>query len=144
VVSERNRGTILQIIDANSNRLREAVRVVEEYFRFIENDTGMMEKLKTMRHDIAGIENECAARCVVDGRNTVSDPHAFRTAEVEMQRVSEKDIVKANLKRAQEAARVLEEYLKITRWRELVPQAKKIRFDLYDLEKQCQEQGIYG
>lgn len=50
-------------------------------------------------------------------------------------RRSIEDVLLANLKRAQEAARVLEEVLKLERLR-LAARLKAVRFSLYDIEKE--------
>ena len=39
-----------RIIDANLNRLREGIRVVEDIFRYIYNDKELSTKLKNLRH----------------------------------------------------------------------------------------------
>ena len=40
----------LRLIDANLNRLREGIRVVEDIFRYIYNDKETSIKLKNLRH----------------------------------------------------------------------------------------------
>ena len=43
----------LRILDANFNRAREALRVVEDYARFHLNDDSLSGELKQLRHDLA-------------------------------------------------------------------------------------------
>ena len=40
----------LRLMDANLNRLREGIRVVEDIFRYIYNDKQTALKLKNLRH----------------------------------------------------------------------------------------------
>jgi hypothetical protein len=46
----------LRLIDANLNRLREGIRVVEDIFRYVYNDKETSSKLKTLRH-LSRLEN---------------------------------------------------------------------------------------
>ena len=49
-------GAVYRVLDANLNRLREALRVVEEYYRFIESRSDVCAGLKSLRHSLIGIE----------------------------------------------------------------------------------------
>lgn len=40
----------LRILDANLNRLREGIRVVEDVFRYVYNDAQTASRLKELRH----------------------------------------------------------------------------------------------
>ncbi|MCH9002237.1 MAG: thiamine phosphate synthase, partial [Planctomycetes bacterium] len=44
--------TTHRILDANANRAREAMRVMEEFARFVLNDGSLSAALKQMRHDL--------------------------------------------------------------------------------------------
>jgi thiamine-phosphate pyrophosphorylase len=44
---------VLRIIDANFNRAREALRVMEEYARFVLDDAALSESIKRERHDLS-------------------------------------------------------------------------------------------
>ena len=44
---------VLRILDANANRAREALRVVEDYARFVLNDDRLCASLKQLRHDLS-------------------------------------------------------------------------------------------
>ena len=46
-------GPVLRILDANANRAREALRVIEDYARFVLDDAGLSAELKQFRHDFA-------------------------------------------------------------------------------------------
>ena len=43
-------GPTLRILDANANRAREALRVLEDYARFVLNDPTLSADLKSIRH----------------------------------------------------------------------------------------------
>lgn len=130
---------IFRVIDANSNRLREALRVIEEYFRFIQQPDTTVVELKLLRHSLKELIRGFDIRTLLRARDTQTDPFAGENREEEMQRSSVHDIVVANFKRAQEAARVLEEYSKLTTKPEFSEKAKRIRFSLYALEQKIWE-----
>jgi thiamine-phosphate pyrophosphorylase len=124
---------LARLIDANLNRLREGVRVVEDICRYIYDDKTFASKLKELRHTCR-IEDETA---LLEARDVHSDV-LKATTQSESRRHDIKQLITANLKRAQEAARVLEETLKIYE-----PQSaqkfKKIRYDLYEIEATLQK-----
>ncbi|GHV04418.1 hypothetical protein AGMMS50229_05780 [Campylobacterota bacterium] len=120
----------LRMIDANLNRLREGIRVVEEICRFVFNNASMAKELKNLRHLVrssAALE----ALKTRDSQNDVLRP----TITVENDRSDLQSVLIANFKRSQESARVLEELLKLFNTDE-AEQFKQIRYTLYTLEKQ--------
>jgi thiamine-phosphate pyrophosphorylase len=121
---------LYRIIDANLNRLKEGIRVIEDIARYLQNDKTLATKLKTLRHQsrIDDIKPLLASR---DSENHVLRP----TVKSEMNRNSLEDIILANYKRAQESSRVLEEMYKIVK-PELSETFKSIRYSLYTLEKE--------
>ncbi|MCL2220397.1 MAG: thiamine-phosphate pyrophosphorylase [Chitinispirillia bacterium] len=131
---------IYRILDANFNRLREGLRVVEEYFRFIEENEGVCVSLKQMRHLLTGMEKVIGQDALLAGRDTENDCFASEARPEEMSRVCAGDVLCANFKRAQEASRVIEEYAKICgaghhEHDQVSRNAKEIRFALYELQK---------
>jgi thiamine-phosphate pyrophosphorylase len=127
---------IHRILDANFNRLREALRVVEEYYRFIIEDENICVKLKAMRHSLTDMEDTVGRESLLDGRDTETDCFASTARPEEMGRADAKSVLNANFKRAQEACRVIEEYSKISAMTESVSkQAKETRFALYAMQK---------
>jgi thiamine-phosphate pyrophosphorylase len=128
--------TLLRIIDANLNRLREALRVIEEYFRFFDMDVGHTETIKALRHRLITIHDALGAQRLLAHRDTATDPLSFHPHSSESAHKSDIDaIVRANFKRAQEAARVIEEYGTLVDVEAVSAQGKYIRFSMYDLEK---------
>lgn len=119
----------LRLIDANLNRLREGIRVLEDIFRYVYNDKNIASKLKELRHKSrSSIYNE-----LLDSRDIKNDVLKKSTSS-EQSRDSLYSILIANFKRAQESSRVLEEFTKLqdTETSEIF---KYIRYELYDLEK---------
>ncbi len=100
--------SVLRIIDANANRAREALRVMEEAARFILDDAELIEGLKQLRHDLA------AALKRVDGleanRDTPGDVGTTIKTTSEGVRGSAADVAIAAGKRLSEALRAMEEY----------------------------------
>src|SRR5688572_17892158 len=43
---------VLRVLDANANRAREALRVIEDYARFVFDDDATCGELKGLRHDL--------------------------------------------------------------------------------------------
>ncbi len=136
---EEKKSTVLRILDVNCNRLREALRVLEEYVRFVVNNSETANILKQLRHSLRLFEDECNRSELIISRDTKTDPFARETKPIEMMRTSLRDVLIANCKRAQEAARVLEEYVKITQYAQAAVHAKTLRFALYDAEKNLME-----
>jgi len=136
---------ILRILDANLNRLREALRVMEEYFRFFSLHENSAKTLKLLRHSLEDIEGLLGAKELVLSRDTSTDPFAFVSRPEELSRADAGQILTANFKRAQEGARVIEEYAKVldTIGDRVSGSAKALRFGLYDLEKEAMEQQLH-
>ena len=118
----------LRLIDANLNRLREGIRVVEDIFRYVYNDKQTALKLKELRHK-ARTNNYIELLKTRDVKNDV-----LRTSiKSEQNRADMNSILIANFKRAQESARVLEEFCKLISIEDS-ENFKYIRYELYNLE----------
>ena len=121
--------TELRLIDANLNRLREGIRVVEDIFRYVYNNKEIASKLKELRHKSRiDIYDK-----LLKSRDIKNDVLKKSTAS-EQSRDNLDSILIANFKRAQESSRVLEEVCKLesNNNSEIF---KYIRYELYDLEK---------
>ncbi len=118
----------LRIIDANLNRLREGIRVVEDIFRYVYNDKKTSLKLKELRH-LSRIENYIELLETRDIKNDVLK----ESIKSEQNRSDLNSILIANFKRAQESSRVLEELYKVDSLKESET-FKYIRYELYNLE----------
>lgn len=114
-----------QIVDANINRAKEGLRVVEDICRFVLADPLLTEQIKNIRHQLT-VLIDTPDWLLVQARGSAEDVARGRDVP---RRKSVRQTFTANLKRATEAARVLEEFCKNGN------ALKDIRYALYDLEK---------
>lgn len=121
---------LFRVIDANLNRLKEGIRVIEDIMRYRDNNRELSLKLKQLRHSAkVDIINE-----LLQNRDSIND--VLRpTTKSELNRTDIVSIIIANFKRAEESSRVLEELFKLFNI-EYSERFKHIRYELYDLEKQ--------
>lgn len=117
--------------------MREALRVIEEYFRFIGNNEPASIELKGIRHKLIGVEARLGPDKLLMNRDSTGDCFADTNRPEEMERAGGMAaLLAANIKRAQEAARVIEEYAKLTDTADVAETAKNVRFSLYRFEQQ--------
>jgi len=122
----------LRLLDANLNRLREGIRVIEDIYRYIFNDKNISSQLKELRHSVRiSLYEE-----LLDSRDIQNDVLKQSTAS-EQNRTDLSSILIANFKRAQESSRVLEEFGKLIDIK-TSETFKDIRYKLYHLEKSIQ------
>jgi thiamine-phosphate pyrophosphorylase len=101
----------LRVLDANADRAREALRVLEDYCRFVLNDAILSGALKQLRHDLAAaLPPQIQLTAAGD---TVNDVGTSIGTVREYTRESPTSIATANSKRLQESLRSLEEYGKL-------------------------------
>lgn len=124
-----------RVIDANLNRLREGIRVIEDTLRYFHNDTSLSLACKNLRHLIK------TDLGLLQYRDVHSDV-AKKSLPDELKRESLHSLMIANFKRAQESARVLEEYTKLAPHYGDTHLFKTTRYELYTIEKQYFE--TYG
>ncbi len=127
---------VKRIIDANCNRTREGLRVIEEVGRFFLDDKSLFSAIKTLRHSFCELEQDI--RSQIDGitasRDSNDDVGKEYIPDMEGNRQSIEALVEANCRRVEEAMRVLEEFLKLLSPRP-VAAIKDLRFEVYTLEK---------
>jgi thiamine-phosphate pyrophosphorylase len=121
---------LFRVIDANLNRLKEGIRVVEDIMRYRDNNKDFSLKLKKLRHS-AKVN---LIQQLLQNRDSINDVLRPST-ESELNRTDIDSIIIANFKRAEESARVLEELFKLydIKYSE---NFKYIRYELYNLEKE--------
>jgi len=120
---------LFRLVDANLNRLKEGIRVIEDINRYIFDNRSVASKLKSLRH-LAKIDNYLKILPHRDIQNDVLK----KSVETELKRESVESLLLANYKRAQEAARVLEEAFKLIDAKKS-EDFKTIRYELYALEQ---------
>ena len=126
----KNQDSLLRVIDANINRYKEGIRVVEDIFRYLYNDKNISSQLKNLRH----IKLPIPQTELLKQRDSINDVLKTSTTS-EQTRDNLENIIIANLKRAEESARVLEELFKLFDI-ETSEIFKSNRYKLYNLEKQ--------
>lgn len=113
-----------RIIDANLNRATEGLRNIEEYTRFILNNKNLSKKLKNLRHQIIQFFEKDYEN-LINSRNVVND------VGVDIQNITKEtnnsNVLRANIKRTQQALRVLNEYGTLD---------DKYRYEMYEIEKE--------
>jgi thiamine-phosphate pyrophosphorylase len=128
----------LRIVDANCNRSREALRVIEDVVRFHLEDSRLSAKLKRERHSISKT-CDCFLKQNLKGlraRDVRGDPGRDSMPRSEASRRHWGEILTSNFRRAEESLRVLEEVSKLLDVR-LTRSFKRSRFRIYELEKAC-------
>ena len=123
---------VFRIIDANFNRCKEGLRVVEDIFRFILKEDSLRKTLRRLRHSLDEIAPETLKAAVLT-RNSQKDP-GKECDHLEMKRKDVNSLLYINLQRIKESLRVLEEFFKLIIPRR-VSKIKKIRYQIYELEK---------
>ncbi len=135
--SPRQNLSVLRALDANCNRAREGFRVAEDVARFILNDPSLLNRLKKLRHGVTAAEKSLfksrSLRAVA--RDVDKDLGKGNKEKGEKVRTDPKELLKANLKRAQEALRSLEEFSKLIR-HPASARFKKLRYECYQVEEE--------
>ncbi|WZO96023.1 thiamine phosphate synthase [Isosphaeraceae bacterium EP7] len=125
---------LLRLVDASANRVREGLRVVEDYVRFVLDDASLSRRLKEIRHRFAEACRGLDAEGLTAARDTTGDVGTHIMTASEQSRESPRAVLTANFKRIQEALRTLEEYSKLADvW--LAGRFEVLRYDAYTLEK---------
>jgi len=121
---------LYRVIDANLNRLKEGIRVIEDIMRYRDNNKTLSRQLKDLRHKARVNET----RELLRYRDSINDV-LRASSQSELNRTDTMSILTANFKRGQESARVLEELYKLESV-EYSENFKYIRYELYNLEKE--------
>jgi len=122
-----------RIIDANVNRAKEGLRVCEDVCRFVLDAKTETAQLKRIRHAITDAVACIDRRALLQSRDTQADVGKGSIGP-ELTRTTVTDIFYANIQRAKESVRVLEECIKIVD-QQSAEHMKKQRYALYILEK---------
>ena len=132
------KSTVKRIIDANINRVKEGLRVCEEITRFILNSRSLTQELKESRHRIDAAAKGLATKNELLKERLSLEDVGENIYVNELQRNSLKDIFFANIQRAKESIRVLEEFSKLININSSL-KFKKIRYKIYAIEKKAAE-----
>ncbi|MBN2332685.1 MAG: thiamine phosphate synthase [Deltaproteobacteria bacterium] len=127
--------SVFRLLDANLNRLREGLRVVEDYCRLVDNNR-VFAQLKDLRHQLQNLFPLALQQRCLEARQADADIGSSTFSSTEALRPDTRAVAVANLKRGQEAARVIEEYAKSINEPSVSQGAKALRFSLYTLEQE--------
>ena len=120
---------VYRILDANLDRAREGLRIIEEWCRFGLNNGQLVRECKYLRQELAHWHTAQLRAA----RDTLGDPGTELTHTQEEQRSSIGALLQANFCRVQEAMRVLEEYGKLYH-PHMGKALKQMRYRVYTLE----------
>lgn len=123
-----------RIVDANLNRGREALRVLDDYARFTLNDRLISQQFKAIRHRLAEATSHLSAATLLAARDTPNDVGTEVTVSGEYTRGSAAQVAAVNLKRLQESLRSAEEFGKVLSG-DFARAVEAIRYDTYTLER---------
>jgi len=130
---------IHRVLDAAANRAREALRVVEDLARFSLDDVHLAGLLKQLRHDLVTTLRKEGADAWLAARDTPGDVGTTLSTPTETTRGDIGEVLSANLARAAEAFRTLEEFSKLLTGRPAGEPAsavfEQMRYRLYTLHK---------
>ncbi len=133
-----------RIIDANANRAREALRVLEDAARFLLGSRALSQTLKGIRHDLAQTMAQMPGgeSVGIAHRDTPHDVGTEIKAEGEYRRHGARDVVLAAGKRLTEALRSIEEFAKAlprltggVAPEEFAARIEKLRYRAYSVER---------
>jgi len=126
---------LLRLFDANANRAREGLRVAEDVARLIACDEALAVKLKELRHRLTELCSSVVGEgLLIAERNSQAD--LGRSAAFDSKKKSKdiRDLVRRNMRRSEEACRVLEETSGLVDG-DIGGGFKELRFEMYDMEK---------
>jgi len=127
-------GAVLRILDANLNRAREALRVMEEYARFVLEDGGLSAVLKETRHRLAAAVPGPLNDALLAHREVQGDVGRELSTPREFDRAGVHEVARAAGKRLGESLRTIEEYAK-TLDRAFAEQIESLRYRAYEIEQ---------
>jgi thiamine-phosphate pyrophosphorylase len=102
----------------------------------VKNEKNEAKKLKELRHKCKDLQDCFDEKLLLSARNSIDDPFSSGQIAAEGERKTCLDLLKANIKRSQEASRVIEEFAKLCENENACQTAKNIRFELYTSEKE--------
>ncbi|MBR0193460.1 MAG: hypothetical protein IJQ31_15485 [Thermoguttaceae bacterium] len=124
----------LRVIDASANRACEALRVIEDFVRFVQDDPFLVENLKTLRHRLVQNVLKFPMPERLAYRETEADVGTRIETKTEFSRSSLQAVLDANFSRLQESLRSLEEFSKLTQ-PEAAREFEQMRYASYTLQR---------
>lgn len=121
------------VIDVNLNRLTESLKFLEDYIRFETKVPVLLNRIRIIRKEFFQLKKMLPIENLISYRKSEIDP-GRKSVFDNIPRTNEMDLIVANFSRAKESARIIEEILRQGN-KKLMRYIKKIRFQIYDLEK---------
>ncbi|MBY0112217.1 MAG: thiamine phosphate synthase [Phycisphaerales bacterium] len=136
---------ILRVIDANANRAREGLRVLEDLARLRLSHAALSSTLKQLRHDITLALGQLPVDRgqILAWRDAANDVGTSISTASEGKRESELALAAAASSRLTESLRVLEESAKVLGASAVAGAIEQIRYRSYDATKQV-ELALFG
>lgn len=131
---------MLRVLDAAANRAREALRVLEDYVRFVLDDRYLTGELKQFRHDLTGAMADVPLDRRLQARETLADVGTELATESEYRRDGMTGLLAANFSRLQESLRSLEEFGKLHS-PSVATRCERLRYRTYTLQRAVQITG---
>lgn len=126
-----------RIIDVNLNRLDESLKFVEDIIRFSLQNKRLLTEMRKIRNDFLKIKKALPLTDIISFRKSTHDLGRGAKFDIQSKKTPE-DLITANLARAKESTRIIEETLK-TQDIAASNRMKNVRFGLYDLELHINE-----
>lgn len=137
MISQRR---LLRVFDANLNRAREGLRVCEEIARLVLEDRALTRRCQRLRRQVQRAGSRLGGRGLIAGRDADGDVGRPERRGMVRTHRGLADVLAANLRRVQEALRVLEEFGRLHDTRTRSAAASRafgiLRFRCYSLEKE--------
>jgi thiamine-phosphate pyrophosphorylase len=128
---------LLRIIDANLNRAREALRVMEDVARFALNAPELMGRLKQIRHGLQSVAEmlPCDRAMLLASRDSVSDVGTSVKTASEFSRQDVPGLAAAAASRLTEALRSIEESAKALQAPDAASAVERLRYRSYEADR---------
>jgi thiamine-phosphate pyrophosphorylase len=122
---------VWRLLDANANRAREGLRIIEDTARFVLDDAAAARAFRSLRHGVDELVRRHYKE-LLSARDVAHDSGRINAAAP--YKGGAKTLLAANFKRVEEALRVLEEYGRVLA-PGAVKKAQALRFQVYSWEK---------
>lgn len=129
-----NQQQVLRILDAAANRAGEGLRVVEDFARFVLDDSHLTRIIKDLRHELADVLTAVPRADRHAMRETLYDVGTTISTPAETHRTDAWDACTASCERVKQSLRSLEEFSK-TIAPEIAARLEVLRYRWYTVEK---------
>ncbi len=125
---------LLRILDANANRAREALRVLEDIARFALQDLTLAQRTKSLRHALGGAMSVVTNAALSAARDVEADVGTSIQGALESSRDGARGMALAAGKRLTESLRSLEECMKALAESQSASMLEHMRYDAYSVD----------